>query len=40
MGNPVLILPRVSQFVRAADRKTDFESEGIESKYLHEAAPM
>jgi hypothetical protein len=38
MGDPVLMLPRVSQFATAADRKIDFERERMESKYLHEAA--
>ncbi|MGY5779420.1 hypothetical protein [Rhizobium sp. LEGMi135b] len=40
MGNPVLMLPGVSQFARAADRKIDFESKRLESKYLHEAVPI
>jgi len=34
------MLPQVSQFVTAADRKIDFEREQMESKYLHEAAPI
>jgi hypothetical protein len=40
MGDPVLMLPGVSQFATAADRKIDFETERLESKYLHEAAPI
>jgi hypothetical protein len=34
------MLPGVSQFATAADRKIDFETERLESKYLHEAAPI
>jgi len=40
MGDPVLILAGVSQLVTFADRKIDFERERLESKYLHEAAPI
>jgi len=40
MGDPVLMLPGVSQLTRMADRKIDFERERMESKYLHEAAPI
>jgi len=40
MGDPVLIFSGVSQLAGAVDRKIDFESKRLESKYLHEAAPI
>jgi hypothetical protein len=35
MGSPVLILPEVSQQRQGTDRKSDFESNGMKSKYLY-----
>ncbi|AYG65487.1 hypothetical protein CCGE531_05390 [Rhizobium sp. CCGE531] len=40
MVDPVLMLAGVSQLVTFADRKIDFETKRMESKYLHEAAPI